>query len=124
LFVGCLPVSDACLKEIGSLRRLRHLNLQGTEITDAGLQYLSRLSELRWLNLSRTTVTVEGIRGLKDLKNVEMCFLYDVESIGESEALIIRREIFPRARVFVGVAHGTGTGNRAWIPSTGYVPGG
>jgi Leucine-rich repeat (LRR) protein/uncharacterized GH25 family protein len=67
-------VTDAGLKELKTLRILSFLNLTGTHVTDAGLKQLKGFKYLRRLELSDTEVTDDGLKELRDLK----C-LYDLE---------------------------------------------
>jgi RNA polymerase sigma factor (sigma-70 family) len=91
--------SDADLKEIGLLPKLRFLNITGTRITndglapleamkelrilklqecklsDEGLAHLAGLTELTKLYLSKTLITDAGLARLAGLKNLECLFL-------------------------------------------------
>jgi hypothetical protein len=40
-------------------------NLKDSRVTDAGLKHLKQLRKLRWLEISRTDATAEGVRDLK-----------------------------------------------------------
>ncbi len=62
---GNRPLSDACLRSVGRLPRLRWLFLAGCRITDAGLEHLCHATSLRVLVLSSTQVTDAGVRRLK-----------------------------------------------------------
>src|SRR5262245_2000581 len=65
--------ADAELKELAGLKRLRLLDLKGTNVTDVGVQELARLEELEVLNLARTQVTDAGLKkltGLSQLRNL------------------------------------------------------
>lgn len=49
-------VTDATLKDLAALKRLRRLNLFFTEVTDAGMKHLAALNDLQDLNLGATEV--------------------------------------------------------------------
>jgi hypothetical protein len=53
-------VTDAGLKELGSLKSLSFLDLMGTKVTDAGLKHLTGLKNLASLDLRETKVTESG----------------------------------------------------------------
>jgi len=53
------------LKHLRDLKKLRSLDLGGTDITDAGLVHLRDLTALIHLNLSNTAVTDAGIDELQ-----------------------------------------------------------
>ena len=64
-----LPIGDAGMKLIGKLTALETAYVEprkGFAITDAGLKYLTSLTRLRDLDLSETAVTPEGIRELQN----------------------------------------------------------
>jgi hypothetical protein len=60
-------VSDAKLKRLESLSKLRVLNLYDTKITDAGLENLKRLNQLESLDLDGTKITDAGLEYLKGM---------------------------------------------------------
>jgi hypothetical protein len=60
-------ITDATLKVVGGLHKLRVLNLSGTAISDAGLQELKGLKDLEFLDVSDTSVSDEGLLALKGL---------------------------------------------------------
>jgi hypothetical protein len=45
---------------------LRHLDLEGTEITDNSIPYLKGLSNLKWIGLAATHVTDQGVAELQE----------------------------------------------------------
>jgi hypothetical protein len=57
---GSRGVSDAGMRHIARLPRLRHLDLSGTGITDSGLDALGDLPELETVSLAWTRVTDAG----------------------------------------------------------------
>ena len=64
-------VTDAGLKHLEGLTKLRDINLGGTKVTDAGLEHLKGLTNLQSLFLGRTKVTdaaLEHLRGLPQLR--------------------------------------------------------
>ena len=75
--VDCPEVTDAGLKRVESLQKLRRLDLRGSSITDDGLSRLADLKELRELCLKRTAVSDDGLVHLKQLKNLEWLALGD-----------------------------------------------
>jgi hypothetical protein len=65
LDLGEAEVTDAALKDLKALKKLKSLNLHGTKITDAGLNHLAGLTDLRSLDLVFTKVTAAGVRVLQ-----------------------------------------------------------
>jgi hypothetical protein len=57
---GSRGVTDAGMRHLAKLSRLRHLDLGGTNITDRGLDVLSSLPELETVSLAWTRVTDTG----------------------------------------------------------------
>ena len=79
LLVGLLlsgtGVGDAGLKQIGNFSELATLDLSRTQVTDAGLTALTGLSELQWLLLANTAVTDDGVAkldGLRALRQISL----------------------------------------------------
>jgi hypothetical protein len=66
--------TDAGIRHLRGLTRLKDLDLSGTDITDAGLAHLKGLTSLANLNLAGTLVTVEGVEQLK--KSLPRCTIY------------------------------------------------
>jgi len=64
-------VGDAGLKQIGQLPELATLDLSRTEVTDAGLAALSGLAKVQWLLLVKTAVTDDGVAKLDDLRSLK-----------------------------------------------------
>jgi hypothetical protein len=60
-----MQVTDAGLKELAGLTKLRELKLDNTQVTDAGLKELAGLIQLIHLDLRNTTVTDTGVAELK-----------------------------------------------------------
>jgi hypothetical protein len=58
-------VTDADLDRIGRLRALRHLTLEGADVTDDGLARIEGMTQLLELNLIRTRVTGAGVKELQ-----------------------------------------------------------
>ena len=54
------PISNAGMKNLAALTRLRDLDLTFTKVGDAGLENLTALVRLRHLYLSGTAVTPAG----------------------------------------------------------------
>jgi len=65
-------ITDAGLRHLRSLSRLRTLILHGLPVTDAGLEQLKSLSGLERLQLGGTLVTGEGLRHLTNLNWVRL----------------------------------------------------
>jgi internalin A len=63
-------VDDAVVAQIGRLRRVRFLGLQGSSVTDAGLVHLASLTELRVLHLRAANVNGSGLRHLSGLRQL------------------------------------------------------
>jgi hypothetical protein len=59
-------ITDAGLKTIVTLERLRSLHLAHCKITDKGLTQLQNLDGLRTLNVVQTAVTQEALERLAD----------------------------------------------------------
>jgi len=69
-------ITDAPLKEIAKLNRLEILDLSGAKkITDAGIRELLTLDKLRTLRISDTGVTDAGLMQLTKLKDLETLFV-------------------------------------------------
>ena len=58
-------VTDAGLRSLSHLTRLRTLSLPGTKITDAGLEHLKRLPNLTDLFLPSTELTKAAVDELR-----------------------------------------------------------
>jgi hypothetical protein len=101
--LGDDTVTDAGLRHLGGLRRLRRLNIGYTHVTDTGIANLSGLTNLRWLDadcegitdrgleriaeqfpnlqaldVSDTRVTDAGVNALGELRNLEQLHLFRV----------------------------------------------
>lgn len=84
---GCNSTIDdngACL--LGGLRRLRHLDVRGAQITDVGLAHLTELQDLRELNLARTRITDRAGELLGRLPRLQRLVLCDTQ-IGDKTLL-------------------------------------
>lgn len=68
--------SDAELRLLRDLPRLRRLRVGGSRITDEGLAHLGQLSALRELGIRAPGVTDAGVADLKGLKNLERLSLW------------------------------------------------
>jgi hypothetical protein len=77
--LNCPNVTDAGLEHIGSLTKLRRLDLRGASITDRGISRLTNLRDLRELSLKGTAVTDRGLLYLTDLSNLEWLALSDTQ---------------------------------------------
>jgi hypothetical protein len=65
-------ITDAGLKELVGLKRLKDLGLGGTQVTDAGLKYVIKHKGLEKLNLNFTKVTDAGLKDLAGLAKLEL----------------------------------------------------
>ena len=59
------------VKELGQLKNLNYLDLEGTQTSDPALKHIGQLRNLTWLNLGRTAITDKGLERLSELKNLE-----------------------------------------------------
>lgn len=50
-----------------NLSSLRHLWLEGTNVTNAGLAHIAKINSLEYINLNNTRITDDGLMLLKDL---------------------------------------------------------
>jgi hypothetical protein len=64
---ACEHITDTALAHLREWRRLRRLNLRGTDITDTGLAYVASHVKLEALDLSITQVTDNGMEHLAEL---------------------------------------------------------
>ncbi|MHC4143715.1 MAG: SUMF1/EgtB/PvdO family nonheme iron enzyme, partial [Planctomycetota bacterium] len=68
-------LTDADLKHLTGLRKLRGLKLGRTNITDTGLAHLRELTSLEFITLVDTQVTDAGLMHLKGLTNLRSLWL-------------------------------------------------
>jgi hypothetical protein len=61
---GSVRVTDAGIRQLARLPRLRRLDLARCGITDGGLAVLRELPQLEWLGLASTAITDAGARSL------------------------------------------------------------
>ena len=64
-------ITDAAVSYLRANRRLRKLNLRGTDITDISLPYIAELTALRSLDISYTQLGDVGIESLPALVDLE-----------------------------------------------------
>jgi hypothetical protein len=70
--------TDADLEWIGRrFRRVKYLNLKGSEISDSGLMALRGCTRLEWLNLEGTAITSAGLECLIDCPKLSYLVLKD-----------------------------------------------
>lgn len=93
-------ISDAALKHVGALTKLRKLHLSNTPITDAGMGQLTNLQELRSLNLVATSVSADGLKELSALKKLENIYLYKTSITGSDFENL--RAFLPSVRIDTG----------------------
>jgi hypothetical protein len=71
-------MTDSMIQDLSHLEHITALKLGGSRsVTDAGVRYLSRLSRLRYLDLSGTGITDQGLevlRGLPELETVSLAW--------------------------------------------------
>jgi hypothetical protein len=65
-------ITDAGMRELRALIRLRELSVRGNDITDRGLESLAPLKNLCVLDISGTSVTDSGIRFLVQLPSLRL----------------------------------------------------
>ncbi|MDW7995999.1 MAG: leucine-rich repeat domain-containing protein [Gemmatales bacterium] len=70
LWLSDTRITDAGLKELATLKKLKTLHLCGTGLTDVGLKELAALQNLTTLDLSDTPITDAGLKELAALKNL------------------------------------------------------
>jgi hypothetical protein len=68
-------VTDADLKILSGLRRLKNLSLERTQITDIGVSYISGLSQIQSLELGHTGVTDAGLIHVEGLVRLNRLWL-------------------------------------------------
>jgi hypothetical protein len=73
------PIGDEALAVMKTLPSLRVLNLIGTKVTDAGLAQLRDLTALEYLGLKDTAVTDAGLGNLKNLTHLTNLNLADTK---------------------------------------------
>jgi hypothetical protein len=78
---GCIEfygpdLNDADLATLTSLRQIRRLSLDRTQVTDRGLVHLQKLPHLRYLSLDETKVTDDGLESLHACHSLEFVSLY------------------------------------------------
>ncbi|MGH9870077.1 MAG: C45 family autoproteolytic acyltransferase/hydrolase [Candidatus Polarisedimenticolia bacterium] len=80
-FMGA-PIGDAALEVMKTLPSLRQLNIIGTKVTDAGLVHLQGLTALEYLGLKGTAITDAGLAHLKNLTGLNTLNLADTRITG------------------------------------------
>ena len=76
LSVGPAPgITDAGLRDLTGLTKLRKLYLAGTNITDDGLPQLSKFTEIEILNLTLCRISDDGLDHLKGLSKLKILML-------------------------------------------------
>ena len=90
-------VTDAGLKTLLKMPRLRHLDLRQTQIGDRGAQTLAALGELRTLNLFGTEVGDNGLRALAACTALERVVAW--QSRVTEDAVVALRAQRPDTRI-------------------------
>lgn len=62
--------TDEAMEQVGKLRRLQYLDVDGTEISNRGLEHLSGLTKLQTLDLQRTRITDPALRSLTKMRDL------------------------------------------------------
>jgi hypothetical protein len=75
LFLNGTRVSDGGLENLTGLTKLHALSLHGIQLSDAGLKPLAGLTQLQSLDLVGTHVTDDGLKTLDGLNRLEFLFL-------------------------------------------------
>lgn len=74
--IGNSDLNDADLARLTSLRQIRRLMLNHTQVTDRGLVHLQKLSHLNNLGLDETQITDDGLETLHACRSLEFLSLY------------------------------------------------
>lgn len=74
---GCRKVSDAGVKHVGGLRKLRRLDLMDTQLTDAGIENLKGMECLEELRIDGTRVTGAALTRLAHLRRLRSLIFAD-----------------------------------------------
>ena len=82
-FHGLKKMTDADMKELAGLKKLRLLRLNGTQATNAGLKHLSGLVELQAVDLGETQVSDVGLKEFAGLKKLRLLSLYSTKVTNE-----------------------------------------
>jgi hypothetical protein len=92
-----IPISDAGLVHLRSLKQLQALLLLGTgnRITDAGLANIESLTQMTQLYLDGTGITDAGLEHIKRLKNLKIISLIGTQVTPEGFAELYKA--FPKA---------------------------
>jgi len=78
--IGRSDLNDADLAQLTSLRQIRRLALNHTQVTDRGLVHLKKLSHLRYLGLDETQISDDGLESLHACHSLEFLSLYDTQT--------------------------------------------
>jgi Leucine-rich repeat (LRR) protein len=63
-------ITDACLPDLVSLKKLKDLSLLSARITDKGMKTLGKMTQLRALDLTNARLTDAGLKELQSLTNL------------------------------------------------------
>ncbi|VAX42215.1 hypothetical protein MNBD_PLANCTO02-2105, partial [hydrothermal vent metagenome] len=69
-FTGSKRLNDDSLEVVSGLKKLRHLDLSGTQITDTSFEHFKGLKSLETLNLSNIKITSKGLGVIKKLTSL------------------------------------------------------
>jgi len=78
-FMDRQGITDAGLKHLAGLSRLRSLGLYDQNVSDAGIEQLAHLTALEWLGLSKTRVTGAALRHLENCSKLQSICLDDTQ---------------------------------------------
>jgi internalin A len=105
--LGFTKMTDAGLKELTGLKKLKELFLHRTEVTDAGLKELAAFEHLETLYLGGTKVTDAGLKELSGLKQLRVLDLR-LTAVTDAGATDLQKAL-PKLRISLG-------GNRVFEP--------
>jgi len=90
---GCVSLSDPMLAHVGSLTRLRKLNLDDCNITNAGLAQLSGLTEIREIRLPEGVLGDAGLRHIVKMTALTRLSLRRCRGISDGGLALISRRL-------------------------------
>jgi serine/threonine protein kinase/Leucine-rich repeat (LRR) protein len=93
-------IGDAVKPIVENNSQLEHLDLSSSKATDAILDVVARLSHLKELNLARTNVTANGVLKLAALKKLELLSLVDTPA-GRSDVDRTLGKLMPKCKITI-----------------------
>ncbi|MDZ4832499.1 MAG: protein kinase [Candidatus Melainabacteria bacterium] len=67
-------VTDKCIDSLATMR-LKHVNLQETNITDVGYEKLGKIATIDWLDISATQGTSEGLKFINEMPRLKSLYI-------------------------------------------------